>query len=229
MGCPDEVLLILAETADLAQWKRQQHQLGILSVKELVRKGEAIEAMLNEYITPANVMQIQHMHPSRPSGEHNAPPLAALVQTERMNVVVPLTGTTGASGSASALSRPVSAHASPARQSISVPTQSSSALTADPSIPSSASSALLKINVPNVSSGPSSSPSSYARSELQGSLAGNVPEGNNQLDTIHLVSAVFRETATLYLHSVINDPSPGKHFVFIAVILEVDELADLIL
>lgn len=220
MGCPDEVLLILAETADLAQWKRQQHQLGILSVKELVRKGEAIEAMLNEYDTPANAMQIQHMHPSRPSGEHNAPPLAALVQTERMNIVVPLTGTTGASGSASALSRPVSAHASPARQSISVPTQSSSALTADPSIPSSASSALLKMNVPNVS-GPSSSPSSYARSELQGSLAGNLPEGNNQPDTIHLVSAVFRETATLYLHSVINDPSPGKHSVFIAVILEV--------
>lgn len=221
MGCPDEVLLILAETADLAQWKRQQHQLGILSVKELVRKGEAIEAMLNEYITPANVMQIQHMHPSRPSGEHNAPPLAALVQTERMNVVVPLTGTTGASGSASALSRPVSAHASPPRQSISLPTQSSSALAADPSIPSSASSALMKINVPNVSSGPSLSPSSYARSELRGSLAGNLPEGNNQLDTIHLVSAVFRETATLYLHSVINDPSPGKHSVFIAVVFEV--------
>lgn len=222
MGCPDAVLLILAETADLAQWKRQQHQLGILSVKELVRKGEAIEAMLNEYVTPANAMQIQHMHPSRPSGEHNAPPLAALVQTERMNVVVPLTETTGASGSASALSRPVSAHASPARQSVSLLTQASSALTADPSIPSSASSALLKMNVPSVSSGPSSSPSLYARSELQGSPAGNLPEGNNPPDTLHLVSTVFRETAALYLHSVINDPSPGKHSAFIAPLLEVN-------
>lgn len=221
MGCPDEVLLILAETADLAQWKRQQHQLGILSVKELVRKGEAIEAMLNKYVTPANAMQIQHMHPSRPSGEHNAPPLAALVQTERMNVVVPLTETTGASGSASALSRPVSAHTSPARQSILLPTQSSSALTADPSILSSASSAPLKMNTLNVSSRPSSSPSLHARSELQGGLAGNLPEENNQPDTMHLVSVVFRETATLYLHSVINDPSPGKHSVFIAALLEV--------
>ena len=39
MGCPDEVLLILAETADLAQWKRQERRLGTLSTRDLLRRG----------------------------------------------------------------------------------------------------------------------------------------------------------------------------------------------
>jgi len=46
MGCPDDVLLAIAETANLAHWKEQQKQKGSLNYLELARRGEEIEKAL---------------------------------------------------------------------------------------------------------------------------------------------------------------------------------------
>jgi len=46
MGCPDDVLLAIAETANLAHWKKQQQQKNSLNYQELARRGEEIEKAL---------------------------------------------------------------------------------------------------------------------------------------------------------------------------------------
>lgn len=46
MGCPDDVLLAIAEIANLAHWKQQQKQKGSLNYLELARRGEEIEKAL---------------------------------------------------------------------------------------------------------------------------------------------------------------------------------------
>ena len=45
-GCPDEVMLALAEVSALAHWKEQESSKGSLSVRELVRRGDEIERQL---------------------------------------------------------------------------------------------------------------------------------------------------------------------------------------
>ncbi|RDX57055.1 hypothetical protein OH76DRAFT_1394812 [Lentinus brumalis] len=47
-GCPDEALLAIAEVSALANWKNQELQSGSLSVRELIRRGDAIEKELRE-------------------------------------------------------------------------------------------------------------------------------------------------------------------------------------
>lgn len=47
MGCPDDVLLAIAETANLAHWKEEQKQENTLNSKELARLGEEIEKALH--------------------------------------------------------------------------------------------------------------------------------------------------------------------------------------
>ncbi|KZT29973.1 hypothetical protein NEOLEDRAFT_491030 [Neolentinus lepideus HHB14362 ss-1] len=42
-GCPDEVLLAIAEISALAHWKAQELRHGSLSIRELVRRGDSIE------------------------------------------------------------------------------------------------------------------------------------------------------------------------------------------
>ncbi|KAH7106314.1 fungal-specific transcription factor domain-containing protein [Auriculariales sp. MPI-PUGE-AT-0066] len=46
MGCPDEVMLAIAETAELAAWAQHQRKTGKLSVRELVSRADAIEREL---------------------------------------------------------------------------------------------------------------------------------------------------------------------------------------
>lgn len=46
MGCPDDVLLAIAETANLAHWKKQQKQKGSLNYQELSRRQEEIKKAL---------------------------------------------------------------------------------------------------------------------------------------------------------------------------------------
>lgn len=45
-GCPDEALLAIAEAAALAHWKAAEAHKGCLSVRELVRRADAIEHAL---------------------------------------------------------------------------------------------------------------------------------------------------------------------------------------
>lgn len=46
IGCPDEVLLGIAETSTLSCWKIQEMRKGCLSMKELIRRGNIIESHL---------------------------------------------------------------------------------------------------------------------------------------------------------------------------------------
>ncbi|KAH7913770.1 fungal-specific transcription factor domain-containing protein [Hygrophoropsis aurantiaca] len=48
-GCPDEVLLGIAEISTLAQWKAQEIRKGALSMRELIRRGDAIEQHIRSY------------------------------------------------------------------------------------------------------------------------------------------------------------------------------------
>ncbi|RPD75011.1 hypothetical protein L226DRAFT_487030 [Lentinus tigrinus ALCF2SS1-7] len=50
-GCPDEALLAIAEISALAHWKATEQQSGSLSVRELIRRGDAIEKELRERAT----------------------------------------------------------------------------------------------------------------------------------------------------------------------------------
>ncbi|KAG9315232.1 hypothetical protein JVU11DRAFT_4366 [Chiua virens] len=45
-GCPDEVLLGIAEISTLACWKAQEIRKGCLSMKELIRRGNIVESHL---------------------------------------------------------------------------------------------------------------------------------------------------------------------------------------
>ncbi|KAG2028613.1 fungal-specific transcription factor domain-containing protein, partial [Suillus americanus] len=52
MGCENRIVLALAEIADLACWKDECRRAGRLSVPELVRRGQEIEAILKSANDP---------------------------------------------------------------------------------------------------------------------------------------------------------------------------------
>ncbi|KAG6862511.1 hypothetical protein C0995_000059 [Termitomyces sp. Mi166 len=52
-GCPDEAMLALAETFNLAAWKANEQRNGTLSFRELVRRGDEIEQRLRQHHTVA--------------------------------------------------------------------------------------------------------------------------------------------------------------------------------
>lgn len=48
-GCPDEVMLAIAEVSALAHWKATELRNGSLSYRELIRRGDALEQRLREH------------------------------------------------------------------------------------------------------------------------------------------------------------------------------------
>ena len=123
-GCPDEALLAIAETAQVAQWKASETHKGTLSVRELIRRGDLIEQTLRSY---------------------------------------------------------------PARSYADSPTASE----ASPMLPTGLAAAAAEMS--------SSSPS----------LGGGVASGPDER-TRRAIAGIWRETAVLYLHTVLNDSQPGK-------------------
>lgn len=67
-GCPNEVMLGIAEISALAQWKAQEQSKGHLSMRELVRRADAIEQQLRVYSSPASFAPVDQapLHPSLP-------------------------------------------------------------------------------------------------------------------------------------------------------------------
>jgi len=67
-GCPDEVVLGIAEVSALAHWKAQEQQNGCLSMRELIRRGDAIEQHLRTHTEPESFAEVDQapMHPSLP-------------------------------------------------------------------------------------------------------------------------------------------------------------------
>jgi hypothetical protein len=69
-GCPDEVLLGIAEISTLSCWKAQEMRKGCLSMKELIRRGNIIESHLRSCETayPREPDQTP-LHPDLPVDE----------------------------------------------------------------------------------------------------------------------------------------------------------------
>jgi len=65
-GCPDNVMLGIAEVSALAHWKVQEQQNGCLSMRELIRRGDAIEQQLRTHTEPESFAEVDQapMHPS---------------------------------------------------------------------------------------------------------------------------------------------------------------------
>jgi hypothetical protein len=67
-GCPDDVILGIAEVSALAHWKAQEQRNGCLSMRELIRRGDAIEQQLRTHTEPESFTEMDQapMHPSLP-------------------------------------------------------------------------------------------------------------------------------------------------------------------
>ena len=188
MGCPDDILLTLAETSELAQWKAQERQNGTLDMRVLIMRANAIEnrivmSTIAESSTPmlpslsssaaadatTTESDVRPMHSSR---EHNAPtPEQAALQLGHSDAVQSRVGASDAASSSVGPSPPQVATGLPMAMPLSTPSISIS-----PAI------------------GGKNSP---------------IPSQNSQ-NAIRQVSHVFLHTAMLYLASVANDTNPGS-------------------
>jgi hypothetical protein len=68
-GCPDDVMLAIAEVSALAHWKEAESCNRSLSVRELVRRGDEIERRLRQRsVEPAKFTEVDPvpLHPSLP-------------------------------------------------------------------------------------------------------------------------------------------------------------------
>ncbi|KAL5526006.1 hypothetical protein ACEPAG_7344 [Sanghuangporus baumii] len=197
MGCPEDVLLILAETAALAQWKVQERQIGTLSNRELLRRGVAIEnrllvSSIAEGAAPTSSTETTQMHPTRPRGEHSgSSPAMPGSQVGQEGTVSPVSDAVGASRSSVA---------------------SASTSSFDPSIVGERGTSGLGASGPHV---------------FRTAHDGNAPDRKYPSDLYQRVGKVFLHTATLYLASVINDPSTSNPEISNAATAIVGDLANL--
>ncbi|KIK99965.1 hypothetical protein PAXRUDRAFT_822141 [Paxillus rubicundulus Ve08.2h10] len=87
-GCPDEVLLGIAEISTLACWKTQEIRKGSLSMRELIRRGNVLESHLRSYREPVYHPDPTQLHPDLPiGGDFDAkglPGLPAIVDTRQL-------------------------------------------------------------------------------------------------------------------------------------------------
>ncbi|KDQ19341.1 hypothetical protein BOTBODRAFT_142926 [Botryobasidium botryosum FD-172 SS1] len=58
MGCDNETLYRIAQIAELAAWKDAQRDAGCLSIPELVRNGQAIEACLAAHCAQPSIVEV---------------------------------------------------------------------------------------------------------------------------------------------------------------------------
>jgi hypothetical protein len=89
-GCPDEVLLGIAEISTLACWKAQEMRKGSLSMRELIRRGNIVESHLRCVYDPVNPRDLDQtqLHPDLPvggdSGAKGIPGLPSVVDTRQI-------------------------------------------------------------------------------------------------------------------------------------------------
>ena len=216
VGCEDDILLAFAETAALSHWKQQERRRGTLSTRELLRQGDAIESALRASGAGRTAMQQTgiphqtavvagpaldtHMHPPRPSGEHNAPsPTGAAAQLTHVDVVGPVASAAGAIPSSSATGT----------AAVSSSSNTTSSLPGSPGF-SQTSTFVSHSGTPNPVlsiSDPSSAYTTFPELQASGDAS------DEQLrELIRGVARVYRETAFLYAQIVVNEPSAGTFF-----------------
>lgn len=63
-GCPDEVMLAIAEVSALAHWKVTEQRRGSLSARELIRRGDEIEKRVRQqYCEATSFLNQAPLHP----------------------------------------------------------------------------------------------------------------------------------------------------------------------
>ncbi|KAG8903639.1 hypothetical protein FRB99_002914 [Tulasnella sp. 403] len=179
MGCDDDIMLALAEIADLAAWKEKQMELRTLSVRELVERGRLIEEGLN------NTKVISTSAKSR-SPASGASPTQQSTFTKAPPVWDPY--------NVNALSS-------------AVPSQSANDMDATWTMDGHRRSQSVNSPPPGVvrTSPPSASSSSVTGTP--GPLS--IITTSEPVTLRQLSSNVFREAAFLYLHSTVNGPEPA--------------------
>lgn len=88
-GCPDEVVLGIAEISTLSCWKTQEMRKGCLSMKELIRRGNIVESHLRSCETMFSRETDQTpLHPDLPIGEdvnlNGMPGFPSTVETRQL-------------------------------------------------------------------------------------------------------------------------------------------------
>ncbi|KIJ66899.1 hypothetical protein HYDPIDRAFT_108852 [Hydnomerulius pinastri MD-312] len=89
-GCPDEVLLGIAEISTLACWKAQELRKGSLSMRELIRRGDVVERHLRAQREPVYAGDADQtlLHPDlSPGGDsitRGLPGMPAFVDTRQV-------------------------------------------------------------------------------------------------------------------------------------------------
>jgi hypothetical protein len=86
VGVPDALGLALAETAALAYWKDQELRRGALSVRELVRRADAVEHTLRRAMGPTAPPALRRGSMDAPGGEGS--PLSAELGADLHRVAV---------------------------------------------------------------------------------------------------------------------------------------------
>lgn len=88
-GCPDEVLLGIAEISTLSCWKVQEMRKGCLSMKELIRRGNIVESHLRSCeLAYAREPDLTLLHPDLPVGEdldpNGVPGILGVAETRQL-------------------------------------------------------------------------------------------------------------------------------------------------
>lgn len=199
MGCPDDIILILAETAELASWKAQERQQGTLDMNALLMRASAVEnRILVSTIAEAN---------AGPSLSFSAGAAAAVAVGSASDAAAP-----------ESIVHPMHSyreHNAPASEQPEGILARTDAVQTHMSASSAAASASTGYSPQPMASG---LPAAALSTPLI-SVSPAIDEGNNSpslnqnlqsQNLIKQISKVFFETAVLYLASVVNDTNPGS-------------------
>lgn len=226
MGCSDAVLLALAETAELAQWRDQEKKQGSLSNRELNRRADLIEQDLRACKEELELEEARAVLASSAmaSGANGAFFGNAYANTTTgMGIINATTSAPGTPSSTSGESVPSMLHATPnesgpiplpfdgmADTSVTVPLVQTAVdvtpLSSRFSLPLSATPLPIALNESRRPS-PASSSGSTARS---GSATDpSLPAGLSEGDIRRRAARIFLEGALLYLQTVVSDSNPN--------------------
>lgn len=222
MGCPDAVLLSIAEIADLAAWRDQEKKQGSLSYRELNLRADTIEQDLRSCKEELELEEARAVLASS-SGVQSANGTyfgsAYANTTTGMSMPGVTTSAPGTPSSTSGESVSSFVHSTPnGTGPITLPASfsdvgmsSSQAHGAVDSPTSDFFSAFPGVTAPAVSSASprNSSSSSGSTTRIIPVSDPALPQGLSEAEIRRRVSIIFLEGTSLYLQSVVNDSNPN--------------------
>jgi hypothetical protein len=226
MGCPDAVLLAIAETAELAHWRDQEKKQGSLSNRELNRRADLIEQDLKICkeeleLEEARAVLASSAMASSANGAFFGNAYANT--TTGMGIVNTAGSAPGTPSSTSGESDPSMLHVTPnGGAPITLPFEGMTDATSNmQQLQTSAAvtplSARFSLALPSITlpaptgesrrQSPASSSGSTARSSPSTDPA--LPAGLSEGDIRRRAAKIFLEGASLYLQTVVSDSNPN--------------------